>query len=64
MEVLAPATNALLCSVPVSGAVELDGAVAAARRAQCAWRKKSGEERGAILSKAASIITENLEDIA
>ena len=47
-----------------SAAEDVDTAVVSARAAQPAWARLSGLERGRLLTKAAAIVRENLEDIA
>ncbi|MFD2655885.1 alpha-ketoglutaric semialdehyde dehydrogenase GucD [Gracilibacillus thailandensis] len=51
-------------SVQNSTISELDEAVAQAKKAQKAWRKLAGAERGNYLYKAAAMLEENLEEIA
>ncbi|GAE92359.1 aldehyde dehydrogenase [Gracilibacillus boraciitolerans JCM 21714] len=51
-------------SVQKSTREELDEAAAQAKKAQKAWRKLAGAERGNYLYKAAVIMEENLEEIA
>jgi acyl-CoA reductase-like NAD-dependent aldehyde dehydrogenase len=46
---LSPRTGTLLCSVPSSGPLEVERAVAGARAAFPAWAALSGLERGRIL---------------
>jgi len=59
-----PRTGKVMCRVPISGKEEVDRAVKAAREAFPAWSALSGMERGRILTKAAAILRDNLEDIA
>ncbi|WP_096187483.1 alpha-ketoglutaric semialdehyde dehydrogenase GucD [Evansella halocellulosilytica] len=54
----------IIGSVQMSNVQEVDQAVASAKKAQSAWRKLSGNERGTILYKAADILERNLEDVA
>ena len=61
---LSPRTGGLLCEVTCSGQADVDRAVASARAAFPAWSRMSGMERGRLLTRAASIIRDNLEDIA
>ena len=61
---LSPRTGGLLCEVPSTGEADIDKAVASARAAFPAWSRMSGMERGRLLTRAASIIRDNLEDIA
>ena len=57
-------TGRELSLVTRSAAEDVDTAVASARAAQPAWARLSGLERGRLLTKAAAIVRENLEDIA
>jgi len=61
---LSPRTGRELSLVTRSAAEDVDTAVASARAAQPAWARLSGLERGRLLTKAAAIVRENLEDIA
>jgi succinate-semialdehyde dehydrogenase / glutarate-semialdehyde dehydrogenase len=59
-----PATGALVGHVPAMGAAETRRAIAAAHRAQPAWRARTGKERGAILRKLFDLMMANSEDLA
>ncbi|MYM85810.1 NADP-dependent succinate-semialdehyde dehydrogenase [Rugamonas sp. FT82W] len=59
-----PATGEQLGTVPLMGAAETRRAIAAAKAAWPAWRKKSAKERAAILRKWNDLILENTEDLA
>ena len=61
---LSPRTGGLLCEVSSTGEADVDRAVASARAAFPAWSRLSGMERGRLLTRAAAIIRDNLEDIA
>jgi len=61
---VSPRTGRVFCQIPASGKQEVDRAVATARAAFPGWAELSGMERGRILTKAAAIMRENLEDIA
>eukprot|EP00091_Calanus_sinicus_P009964 TRINITY_DN2316_c0_g1_i4.p1 TRINITY_DN2316_c0_g1~~TRINITY_DN2316_c0_g1_i4.p1 ORF type:complete len:195 (-),score=75.02 TRINITY_DN2316_c0_g1_i4:430-945(-) len=61
---VSPRTGKLFCRIPASGKMEVDRAVATARSAFPGWAAMSGMERGRLLTKAAAILRENLEDIA
>lgn len=61
---LSPRTGKLFCKVPASGKLEVDRAVGVARSAFPGWAAMSGMERGRLLTRAAGILRENLEDIA
>ncbi len=65
-EVLDPATNKRLTSVPRGGAEDIDRAVAAARRAfeSGPWKKITVSERGKLIWKLADLIEANLEEFA
>ena len=60
---VSPRTGKLFCKIPSSGKLEVDRAVGAARSAFPGWAAMSGMERGRLLTGAASIMRENLEDI-
>ena len=51
-----PATGAVLAYVTVDGAAEVDGAVAAALRAQAEWGRRSGAQRALVLRRAAALL--------
>merc|ERR1719295_1482405 len=59
-----PRTGKLFGKVPSSGEKEVDRAVKTARAAFGEWAALSGMERGRLLTRAAGIMRENLEDIA
>jgi len=61
---VSPRTGKLFCKIPSSGKLEVDRAVGAARSAFPGWAAMSGMERGRLLTRAAAIMRENLEDIA
>lgn len=64
MDVIDPSDETIVATVPDAGTAEVDRAVAAALRAYPAWRDSSAEARGAVLKKAATAITENLDELA
>ncbi|MBX6323846.1 MAG: NADP-dependent succinate-semialdehyde dehydrogenase [Rhodospirillaceae bacterium] len=64
IEVLNPATNQVLGTVPRLGADETCRAIEAANAAWPGWRKKTAKERAAILRKWFNLIMENQEDLA
>lgn len=64
LEIIEPATGKSYASVPDSGAVDVDRAVAAAGRAFPGWSRTSGEERGKILTRIADAIDANLDRLA
>jgi aldehyde dehydrogenase (NAD+) len=61
-----PATEEAIASVPEADAVDVDRAVAAARRAfdEGPWRRMSAAERGRLLYKLADLIESNQEELA
>ena len=61
---LEPKSGKILAKIPVSGEEEVNRVVEAARAAFASWSKTTGLERGRILTKAARIIRENIEDIS
>jgi len=61
---LSPRTGTLACYIPSSGPGEVDRVVKVARDAFPGWAALSGMERGRMLTKAAGIMRDNLEDIA
>ncbi len=63
-EVFNPATNELIGTVPLMGAVETRRAIEAAATAQATWSKKTGKERSVILRQWHTLIAENKEDLA
>ncbi|MBW4701771.1 MULTISPECIES: aldehyde dehydrogenase [unclassified Micromonospora] len=64
LPVLDPATRETIQSVARARAVDVDHAVAAARRAAPGWAATSPSERGAILSRWAALIGEHVEELA
>ena len=62
-DVLNPATEEVIASVPKATAADLDAAVAAARAAQPAWAAMSMDERRAIILKIADRIEANLPEL-
>ncbi len=64
IENINPATGKLFCLVPDSGAEDIALAVSAAEQAFPAWSVTPVEERFRILNRIASLIEENLEDLA
>ena len=59
-----PATGEQLGTVPVCGAKETERAIAAADKAQKAWRDVSAKERAAILRKLNDLMLANTDDLA
>jgi len=63
-ENVSPRTGKVACVIPSSGPNEINKAVSTARAAFPAWSSLSGMERGRLLTKAAALMREHLEDIA
>ena len=63
MDVINPATEDVIGTVPACGEAELDRAVAAARRAFKSWRATPVEDRRAVINKMADAIAENHEEL-
>lgn len=61
---LNPANSDVVGYVQMSTKEELDQAVSAAKNAQIAWRKLSGNERGNYLHKAANVLERKADEIA
>jgi betaine-aldehyde dehydrogenase len=61
---LHPGTGEVLATVQLASAADVDRAVAAARRAFPAWSTLSGTERAGILSRAAQLLRDHLEELA
>jgi malonate-semialdehyde dehydrogenase (acetylating)/methylmalonate-semialdehyde dehydrogenase len=64
LEVENPSTGEAIASVPLSGSVDVDAAVAAARAAFPAWAATPADKRVAPLFRLASMIRDNRETIA
>src|SRR5215210_8839313 len=64
LEVLEPATEAVLAEIPRAGAEETDAAVARAKAAYPAWRALAPGERAALLHGLADALAGELEDLA
>ncbi|MGX7927253.1 aldehyde dehydrogenase family protein [Tsuneonella sp. HG094] len=63
LDVLNPANEQVVGSVPACGKDELDRAVAAARRAFQSWRKTSPEERQKVVMGIAAAIKDNADEL-
>ena len=63
MDVLNPANEDVIGTVPACGEVELDRAVAAARRAFASWRKTPVEERRKVIQGIAAAIKDNADEL-
>lgn len=59
-----PATGEVLAEVPRASRQDLDDALAAANAAFDVWRKKSPQERSAVLVRAAALVRERTEEMA
>jgi lactaldehyde dehydrogenase / glycolaldehyde dehydrogenase len=64
IDVLNPATGALLSKVPASTAAEVDQALAAAHQAQKTWARKPAIERAGHLRRIAAKLRENVAHLA
>src|SRR5215203_421801 len=64
LEVLEPATEAVLAEIPRAGAEEADAAVARAKAAYPAWRAVSPPDRAKLLHRLADALAGELEDLA
>lgn len=64
IENINPATGELLCQIPDSNEQDIEMAVVAAQQAFPKWSVTSAEERFKILHRIASLIDENLEELA
>jgi succinate-semialdehyde dehydrogenase/glutarate-semialdehyde dehydrogenase len=64
LEVLNPATGAVIGRVACAAMPDLDLALAAAQRGFEAWRAVSAHERGAVMRKAAALVRERADAIA
>jgi acyl-CoA reductase-like NAD-dependent aldehyde dehydrogenase len=64
IEVLNPATEAAIATVPEASLAQLDDAVAAARRALPGWSAHSMDERRALILKIADRLEENIGELA
>lgn len=64
IEVLNPATEAVIATVPEASPAQLDEAVAAARQALPGWSGQSLEDRRALILKIADRLEENIGELA
>jgi len=64
LEVINPASQQVLGTVPAMGAAETERAVASAHRAFESWRRVSAGERGAVLQRWFELILAHQEDLA
>jgi len=63
IEVVNPANEQVIATVPACGKDELDRAVAAARRAFKSWKKTPAEERQKVVMGIAAAIKDNAEEL-
>jgi acyl-CoA reductase-like NAD-dependent aldehyde dehydrogenase len=64
LEVIEPATEAVLEAVPLAGSDEVDAAVARARAAYPAWRAVAPADRARILRRIAATVSDHAEELA
>jgi succinate-semialdehyde dehydrogenase/glutarate-semialdehyde dehydrogenase len=64
LDVINPATEEVIGTLPRAGIVDLDAALAAAAAGFAAWRKTSPYERSKIMRKAAELVRERKDAIA
>ena len=64
IEVVNPATEEVVASVPAGSAEDVELAVATAQRALAEWSKTDVETRAGVLAKAADLIHENSKQLA
>jgi acyl-CoA reductase-like NAD-dependent aldehyde dehydrogenase len=64
LEVVNPATEEVVDTVPAGSAEDVNSAVEAAKRAFPEWSKTDVEKRAGILTRAADLITENAKELA
>ena len=64
LEVLEPATGAVLETVPAAGVEDVDAAVARARAALPAWRALAPGDRALVLRRLGDAVAEHLEELA
>lgn len=64
IQVVKPATDEIIGTVPKMGGNETKRAINAAQTAQIAWRKKTAKERSVILRRWYELMEENKDDLA
>lgn len=64
IEVIDPATQAVLGTVPDMGQADTDAAIKAAETAFSTWKKTTNAERASLLEKWYALMIEHLEDLA
>src|SRR4051795_3106612 len=64
MEVVNPATEEVVGTVPAAGAADVESAVATAKRAFGGWAATDAEQRAHVLARAAALIEERAKELA
>ncbi|MFI1002142.1 aldehyde dehydrogenase family protein [Streptomyces galbus] len=64
LDVLNPATEEVLATVPVATAADVDAAVSRAHRAQTTWAALAPADRARLLRRFAAAVDEHLEELA
>ncbi|GHD37033.1 aldehyde dehydrogenase family protein [Streptomyces galbus] len=64
LDVLNPATEEVLATVPVATAADVDAAVSRAHRAQTTWAALAPADRARLLRRFAAVVDEHLEELA
>ncbi len=64
LQVIEPATEAVMAEIPRAGVAEADAAVARAKAAFPAWRAVAPGDRGRLLASLAALLQDNLEELA
>lgn len=64
LDVLDPATEKVVATVPAAGAAEVDAAVARAATAQRAWAAAAPADRARLLRRFASVVDDHTEELA
>src|SRR5688572_7210743 len=63
-DVVSPATREVVAKAAFGEAADVDHAVAAAKKAQGLWAKKSARERGKLIAECGRILTNHVEELA
>lgn len=64
VDVIDPTDETVVAQVPDAETIDVDRAVAAAKRAFPAWRDSTPDQRGAVLSAMAMVIADNIDELA
>ncbi|MGW5769815.1 aldehyde dehydrogenase family protein [Streptomyces longwoodensis] len=64
LDVLNPATEEVLATVPAATAADVDAAVSRAARAQTAWAALAPADRARLLRRFAAVVDEHVEELA